>query len=95
MFRVGDKIKCIMDSCGCGGAQAVVTGVDESHYYIREDGAVMDERNLITSMEGNWELVTSFLDVKVDSSLLGTGIKCECGSESVGSGGHSTWCPKF
>ena len=22
-------------------------------------------------------------------------IKCECGSESVGSPRHSTWCPKF
>ena len=21
--------------------------------------------------------------------------KCECGSESAGVGGHSTWCPKF
>jgi hypothetical protein len=23
------------------------------------------------------------------------GPRCECGSESVGLGGHSTWCPRF
>lgn len=30
-----------------------------------------------------------------NKAMMEDAIRCECGSDTVGSGGHSVWCPKY
>lgn len=57
-------------------------------YFRKKDEAEKAMLEHEAHMRGNAELEAHPFYKKAAPS-------CECGSESVGSGGHSTWCPKW
>lgn len=102
-FKIGDRVRIKNEfsvRLGIKGKIGIVEYQNESWIGVRLEEIV--EGSAYWSCRSNiLELIESFdnetqkeFNAYQMEQLINKQSRCECGSEAVGSSGHSAWCPK-
>jgi hypothetical protein len=108
-YKVGDQVvvNANTGTVGLAGTPGVIDSVLATHYcisvgqwryYLLEEGSLdpVPGRavNHVARMNQAVAAMQAFTD-RCSIASIGEYRLCECGSESVGSPMHSSWCPKY
>lgn len=99
MFKVGDKVRILMDGACCAPVKAGDTGVIvlvDAPTGVMSYTVTIADKNLWKFRDEHLELAEDLplSQYTMEWNIPTQAIKCECGLDSIRSGGnHSSWCP--